>query len=49
MVIFKEQGIHFPTNYASVGYIEFEEDNIEAKTMELFKELMGYGLVDRQR
>jgi predicted nucleotide-binding protein len=45
VVIFKEEGIHFPANYSSVGYIEFEEDNIEAKTMELFKELREFGLI----
>lgn len=45
VVIFKEKGIHFPTNFQSIGYIEFEVDSIEAKTMELLKELIGFGLV----
>ena len=45
VVIFKEKGIHFPTNFQSVGYIEFEEDAIEAKTADLLKELIGFGLV----
>lgn len=27
-----EKGLHFPTNYDSVGAVEFEEDGIEAKT-----------------
>ena len=45
VVIFKEEGIHFPANYSSIGYIEFAEDNIEAKTMELFKELREFGLI----
>jgi hypothetical protein len=26
IVIFKEKGLHFPTNYDSIGAIEFEED-----------------------
>ncbi len=45
VVSFKERGITFPANFESVGYIEFEEDSIEAKTAELLKELIGFGLV----
>lgn len=45
VVIFKERGITLPTNYSSIGYIEFEEDGIEAKTAELLQELIGFGLV----
>lgn len=45
VVIFKETGISLPTNFSSIGYIEFEEDGIEAKTAELLQELIGFGLV----
>jgi len=45
VVIFKERGINFPTNFQSIGYIEFEEDSIDAKTTDLLKELIGFGLV----
>jgi hypothetical protein len=45
IVIFKEKGIHFPTNFQSIGYIEFEVDSIDAKTSDLLKELIGFGLV----
>lgn len=45
VVIFKEKGINFPSNYSAVGYIEFEEDAIEAKAIDLLKELIGFGLV----
>jgi predicted nucleotide-binding protein len=45
IVIFKEVGIDLPTNFESIGYIEFEEDGIEAKTADLLKELIGFGLV----
>jgi hypothetical protein len=45
VVIFKEKGIDFPANFQSIGYIEFEEDSIEAKTADLLKELIGFGLV----
>jgi predicted nucleotide-binding protein len=45
VVIFKEKGIHFPTNFQSIGYIEFEENAIEAKTADLLRELIGFGLL----
>jgi predicted nucleotide-binding protein len=45
VVIFKERGVDLPTNFSSVGYIEFEEGGIEAKTAELLGELIGFGLV----
>lgn len=45
IVIFKERGIDLPSNFNSIGYIEFEEDGIEAKTVDLLKELIGFGLV----
>ena len=45
IVIFKEKGLHFPTNYQSIGYIEFESDDIQARTADLLKELIGFGLV----
>jgi predicted nucleotide-binding protein len=45
IVIFKEQGLHFPTNFQSIGYIEFDQDRIESKMAELLKELIGFGLV----
>jgi predicted nucleotide-binding protein len=45
VVILKEKGITFPTNFSSVGYIEFEENGIEAKAVDILKELIGFGLV----
>lgn len=45
IVIFKEQGLDLPTNFSSIGYIEFEENGIAAKTAELLQELIGFGLV----
>jgi len=45
VVILKEKGITFPTNFNSVGYIEFEEDAIEASAVDLLKELIGFGLL----
>ncbi|WP_321991754.1 TIR domain-containing protein [Marispirochaeta aestuarii] len=45
IVIFKEKGLTLPTNFSSIGYIEFEIDSIESKTADLLKELIGFGLV----
>jgi predicted nucleotide-binding protein len=45
VVILKEKGITFPTNFNSIGYIEFEENAIDAKAVEILKELIGFGLV----
>jgi hypothetical protein len=45
IMIFKEKGLHFPTNFQNVGYIEFEPENLESKTTDLLKELIGFGLV----
>ena len=45
VVIFKEKGLYFPTNFQNIGYIEFEDNSIEAKTTDLLKELIGFGLV----
>ena len=45
IVIFKEKGIHFPTNFQNIGYIEFDNNDIQARTAELLKELIGFGLV----
>lgn len=45
IVIFKEKGLHLPTNFDSIGYHEFEVDSIDSKTTELLKELIGFGIV----
>lgn len=45
IIIFKETGVRFPTNFRDIGYIEFDKDNLAAKTNELFKELIAFGLI----
>jgi len=45
IVIFKEKGLHFPTNFQGIGYIEFEAGDLTARTADLLKELIGFGLV----
>jgi predicted nucleotide-binding protein len=36
VVIFKETGVTFPTNFRDIGYIEFDKDRLDAKVNELF-------------
>jgi predicted nucleotide-binding protein len=45
VVIFKEVGVTFPTNFRDIGYIEFEKDRLDAKVNELFRELIGFQLI----
>ena len=45
IVIFKEEGVHFASDFSDLGYITFEKDRLDAKAMELFKELIGFGLL----
>lgn len=45
IVILMEKGLHFPMNFESIGHIEFDEDQIEAKTSDLLQELIGFGLI----
>lgn len=45
MVIFKEEGIDLPTNFRDIGYISFEKDRLNAKGLELIKELVALGFL----
>jgi predicted nucleotide-binding protein len=45
IIIFKEKGLVLPTNFSSIGYIEFETGHLQSKTMDLLKELVAFGLV----
>ncbi len=45
IVILKEEGVSFPTNFRDIGYIPFEKDQLEAKAMDVLKELLGFGIV----
>jgi hypothetical protein len=40
IVVFKEKGIELPSNFSSVGYIEFEKDKLSDKGIDLFRELV---------
>jgi predicted nucleotide-binding protein len=45
IIIFKEKGLTLPSNFSSIGYIEFETGHLESKTMDLLQELVVFGLV----
>jgi predicted nucleotide-binding protein len=45
IVIMKEELVQFPTNFRELGYISFAKDQLEAKAMEILKELIGFGIV----
>lgn len=45
IVILKEESVEFPTNFRDLGYISFAKDHLEAKSMDILKELIGFGIV----
>jgi Predicted nucleotide-binding protein containing TIR-like domain len=45
IVIFRDSRVQFPTNFRDIGYITFETNNLAAKVNELFRELIGFGLI----
>jgi predicted nucleotide-binding protein len=45
IVVMKEKGLDLPSNFSDIGYIEFEENQMEAKNTDLLRELIGFGLV----
>jgi len=45
IVIFKEDGVAFASDFSDLGYIPFEKDKIDAKAMDLLKELVGLGFL----
>lgn len=45
IVIFKEEGVSFASDFSDLGYITFEKDNIKAKATDLLRELIGFGLL----
>jgi predicted nucleotide-binding protein len=45
LVILKEDGVDFPVNFRDIGHISFGKDQLEAKSMDLLKELIGFGIL----
>jgi predicted nucleotide-binding protein len=45
IVIMREKGVTFPTNFRDMGVISFEKDQLGAKTLDILKELISFGIV----
>ena len=41
IVILKESGVTFPSDFSDLGWIEFERDALDAKAMELLREMIA--------
>ena len=46
IVIFKESGVTFPSDFADLGYIEFQSDQLAAKMGDLFAELVALDVLE---
>jgi len=45
IVIFREEGVLFGSDFTDYGHITFEKDKLDAKAFELMKELIGLGFL----
>lgn len=45
IVVLKERSIKLPSNISGLAHIPFDEENVKATFMDLYKELKGFGLV----
>jgi hypothetical protein len=45
IVILKEDDVSLASDFSDLGYITFEKDKLDAKTMDLLKEFIGFGLL----
>jgi hypothetical protein len=46
IVIFKEKGVDFPSDFSDLGYIEFEKDQLVAEIGNLFSELVALDILE---
>ena len=46
IVIFKENGVSFPSDFSDLGYISFEKDQLVAELGNLFKELVALDILE---
>jgi Predicted nucleotide-binding protein containing TIR-like domain len=46
IVIFKEKGVSFPSDFSDLGYIEFEKDQLVAELGNLFQELVALDILE---
>jgi predicted nucleotide-binding protein len=45
IVILKEESVTLSSDFSDLGHITFKKDELEAKSMQLIKELIGFGLL----
>lgn len=45
IVIFREERVTLASNYSDIGHIVFKEGELSAKAIELFRELVDFGLI----
>ena len=45
IVVLKEDCIDLPTNFRDIGYISFAKDQLDAKAMDVLRELIGFGII----
>jgi predicted nucleotide-binding protein len=48
IIILREEGVNFPSDFSDLGYITFKDGELESKALELLKELVALGLVKFQ-
>lgn len=48
IIILREDGVNFPSDFSDLGYITFRESEIGAKAMEIMKELIAFKLLKLQ-
>jgi hypothetical protein len=45
IVILKEDAVEFPSDFKDLGYISFGKNQLEAKSMDVISELIGFGIL----
>lgn len=45
IVIIKEEKVDLPSNFKEIGYISFKDGELNAKAMDIVKELLGFGIL----
>lgn len=48
IIILKQNGVNFPSDFNDLGYITFDEDQIAARALDLLKELIGLEFISVQ-
>jgi Predicted nucleotide-binding protein containing TIR-like domain len=45
IIIFRDSRVQFPSNFKEIGYMTFDAGQLSAKAVDLFRELIGFGLI----